>query len=306
MIPPVRLPRWMVVAMLWPTMPLVLHHRSPWAWQRWWCSFGGLLLPLPSATTVDRIEVAGMAVERISVGRPGPGAVLYLHGGGYTTGSTMSHRSGAAFLAQAADTTVYVLEHRLAPEHPHPAAVEDAVAAYRALIAEHGCRPETLAVAGDSSGGGQALAATRSLIDEHNLRPAAVALIAPWTDLADDEPPARRDVVGTAAWGLRCRNTVVGQRDPRDPVLSPIYADAAGLPPVIVEVGTADLMCPQVRRLVQYLRSGGVEVEYTEYPGMWHVFHLLAGVLAPAADAMADLGARLHNRLATAEQSRSA
>lgn len=302
MLPPLRLPRWVVLSMLWPTMPVVLHHRSPWAWQRTMCDLGGMLLPLPRGTVNDPIELAGLPAERITCGDNSAGAVLYLHGGGYTTGSILSHRSGAAFLARSAHVTVYLLEHRLAPEHPHPAAVEDGIAAYLELLHGHGYSPGSLALAGDSSGGGQALAVTRRLLDDHRIRPAALALIAPWTDMADQEPPdgRLRDVVGTAAWGLRCRDAVLAGGDPYDPQLSPMHADLTGFPPVVVEVGGTDLMCPQVRRLVDRLRAARVPVDYTEYPGLWHVFHLLAGVLAPAADAMSDLGARLRARLGSA------
>jgi acetyl esterase/lipase len=219
--------------------------------------------------------------------------VLYLHGGGYTAGSPITHRSLAAFLAREVGAAVYVPDYRLAPEHPYPAALDDAVAAYLELDGP-------IAIAGDSAGGGLAVAAALRLAAQ-GVHPAALALISPWTDPTDDDVSRSRDLVVNVAQGRRAAAAYgAGLADPHDPGFAPMYADPAdlaGLPPTLVHVASTELLHDQVLRFVARLQAAGADVTLRELPGLWHSAHAQAGLLRQARDAVADVGGFLRNHL---------
>src|SRR5439155_13304557 len=144
-----------------------------------------------------------------------------LHGGGYTVGSPRLYRALAAYLSRSSGAVVYSLDYRLAPEHPYPAALDDAVAAFRALVSEHGFAPARIAIVGDSAGGGLAVAAARVLTDS-GLRPAALGLLSPWTDPADEAFTVRRDRVTNARWGKQSATAYRGSAGPTDPAFAPM------------------------------------------------------------------------------------
>ncbi|MGB7738490.1 MAG: alpha/beta hydrolase [Steroidobacteraceae bacterium] len=216
------------------------------------------------------------------------GEVLYLHGGAYCVGSPATHRAISSHLARRTSARVFVADYRLAPEHPFPAAVDDAVAAYRALLRDGGS-PQRIAIIGDSAGGGLALATALRLRELGEPLPAALVLFSPWVDLGTPDrgvEPAGETML-SRAWTAECARLYLGGRDSNDPLASPINGDLRGLPPMLVQVGQDELLLPDARRLQSALAAAGVPVELQEYPRRWHVFQVNAGVLADADRALA-------------------
>ncbi|MDH4167101.1 MAG: alpha/beta hydrolase [Gammaproteobacteria bacterium] len=216
------------------------------------------------------------------------GTVLYLHGGAYCVGSPATHRAITSHLARRTAARVFVADYRLAPEHPFPAAVDDAVAAYRALLRD-GCSTGHSAIIGDSAGGGLALATALRLRDLGEPLPAALVLFSPWVDLGTPDrgvEPAGEAML-SRAWTAECARLYLGGRDSSDPLASPINGELRGLPPTLVQVGQDELLLPDARRLHSALAAAEVPVELQEYPRRWHVFQVNAGVLADADRALA-------------------
>jgi len=289
-----QLPLRLVRATLRPLYRLSLNARLPYPVQRRLLELAAPLHPLPQGTVVRKIRLAGRPAERVTVGATErPTAVLYLHGGAYTCASPATHRSLVAHLAQATGAAVYALDYRLAPEHPYPAALDDAVAAYLELIAEHGVDPARTPVAGDSAGGGLAVAAARRLVDEYGVTPAALGLLSPWVDPGSRTVPFDRDVVITTAWAFRSAEAYLGGGDATDPGYAPLLGNLEGLPPTLIQAGITEVLYPQITEFAGKLRAAGVDVEFTEQTELWHVAHLQAGLVREAADAVNELGAFL-------------
>lgn len=273
------------------------HPRMPLRVQRRVMDAAAVLLRPPRGTVVEPVRLGGRPAERITVGATErPRAVLYLHGGGYNSGSLRTHRALAAELAAAAGAVVWTLDYRLAPEHPYPAALDDAMAAYVDLL-EQGWTPDRLAVAGDSAGGGLATALALRLAGDRGVRPAALALIAPWVDPGDRSAPQARDLVITTASSYAAADQYLGAGDPADPGYAPARGDLSLLPPTLVHVGVTEVLHGQVMRFVAAARAAGAGVAVTEQPDLWHVAHLQAAMLAEAADAVRELGEFLRERL---------
>jgi acetyl esterase/lipase len=212
---------------------------------------------------------------------------LYLHGGGYCTGSPVTHRAITGHLAAHCGARVFAADYRLAPEHPFPAAVDDAASAYRGLL-EQGAAAHDLVIAGDSAGGGLAVAAALRLRELGLPLPRALVLFSPWVDLSLDQlpPSPPGEVMLTPAWISQCARAYVANSDAGHPLVSPVNADLAGLPPTLVQVGTDEILLGDARRLRERLQSAGVQVGYEEYAHRWHVFQANAGLLADADRAM--------------------
>ncbi len=224
--------------------------------------------------------------------------ILYLHGGGYAMGSPDTHRVMAARIAIASRARALVLDYRLAPEHPFPAALEDAVAAYRWLLA-HGTSPEQIVFAGDSAGGGLALAALLALRDAGDPMPAGVVCLSPLTDMEGTGESvitrAKADPI------LRLEDSVVfkhylADHDARSPLLSPLYGDLRGLPPMLIHVGNDEIMLSDSTRLAECARAAGVDVTLDIYEGMWHVWHFFAPYLPEAVQAIGEIGMFVRER----------
>ncbi|MGW4242450.1 alpha/beta hydrolase [Nocardia sp. NPDC004722] len=301
--PDVTLPLPVVRAALSPIFTIMLNARLPFSVQRALMDWGAVAQRPPRGTHHDRIRLGGRPAERVSVGPVSDSAtVLYLHGGGYTVGSPATHRALAGYLARETGCAVQVLDYRLAPEHPFPAALEDAEAAFLDLVAS-GYKPERIAVAGDSAGGGLSLALAERLRDRHGYVPAALGLIAPWAD--PNEVPARdRDLVINKPWSRACAAAYLGAGDGSDTGYAPLLGELRGLPPTYVQADVDELLHDQCTRLVAALRSAGVSVEFTETQGLWHVAQLQASIAAPAAAVTVELGQFLRQALRPA-QSRS-
>jgi epsilon-lactone hydrolase len=245
---------------------------------------------LPRGTTVDEREMAGLRAEVVSVSaRVTEPTVLHFHGGGYCVGSALTPRSWAAHVSARTGSRVVLPEYRLAPEHPHPAALHDARAIWAELSAETG--PRSVVVSGDSAGGGLALALISSLRDEGQDLPAGCILLSPWLDLGRDRHAVpdlvRRDVILTPDWLAACARAYATPESWTEPPVSPLHADHAGLPPLLIQAGTHELLAPDAGLLAARASAAGVDVTYTRWPRLWHDFVLQPGLLAAADSALA-------------------
>lgn len=254
----------------------------------------GDLPPIPGAS-YETVDAGGVEAEWVRPEESTTGTILYLHGGAFCVGSIRSHRRLLTSLCLAAGTRGLNVGYRLAPENPFPAGLDDAVAAYRWLIGPGGERPERVTIAGDSAGGGLALATLLSLRDAGDPLPGATLLLSPWTDLtmSGDSITAREalDPVLTPD-GLRARVPLyLPDGDPAQPLVSTLFADLSGLPPMLVQVGDAEIIYDDSSRLVEKARAAGVDVEMETWPDGYHVFQLMVGTLPEADDAVAKAGA---------------
>ena len=284
----INFPLPVVRAVLNPLYRVAFYDRLPWRAQRLLIDVSSRAQSVPSGTKVARIQLGGRPTELLTHGSTAPTcAVLYLHGGGYTVGSPQTHRSLAARLAKETGSAVYVLDYRLAPEHPYPAALEDAESAFLELVDKAGFRPDQIAVAGDSAGGGLSLAVTQRLVARGHA-PAALGLIAPWGD-PDQIPDRHRDLVINRPWSRACAAAYLGGGDSTDSGYAPLTGELHGLPRTYVQVDVSELLHSQCVELVAALREAGVHVRFTESHGLWHVAQLQAALVAPAADALSEL-----------------
>ena len=218
--------------------------------------------------------------------KPDPLVVLYLHGGGYVSGSPASHRAVTGHLAARCDARVFAADYRLAPEHPFPAALDDALAAYRGLLAE-GVDPGNIVIAGDSAGGGLSVATALRLRELALPLPRALILFSPWTDLGLGHLLLEADeVLLTQPWLHEGARAYLGTQDASHPLVSPVMAQLHGLPPTLIQVGTDEILLKDSRRLHERLAAAGLVTRLEEFPGRWHVFHLFAGILADADRAL--------------------
>lgn len=224
------------------------------------------------------VHVGNLPLHRFDAGgAPGAGAgtILYLHGGGYLAGSAISHGRFAAAVARACGAGLYLPEYRLAPEHPFPAALEDALAVYRYLLDE-GIPPSAIMLAGDSAGGGLALAAAMELREAGIAGPAGLWLLSPWTDLRPRRRIDRGDPV------LRPRDLdsagplYAGQAAPDCPRMSPLLGDLAALPPMLVQAGEIEILCDEARALAAAVNKAGGEATLQVAAGMVHVWPIFS------------------------------
>jgi len=242
----------------------------------------------PRGTSFAAATCGGVAGEWVAArgSAPTPLTFLYLHGGGYLSGSPATHRAITGHLASRCGARVFAADYRLAPEHPFPAALDDAVAACRGLLAE-GVAPGDLVIAGDSAGGGLAAATALRLRELALPLPRALVLFSPWTDLTLEHlAPVAGEVMLNQPWLRDGARHYVAHGDARHPLVSPVFAALQGLPPTLVQVGTDELLLNDSRRLVRRLQDSGVVARLEEYPRRWHVFQLHAGMLADADRAL--------------------
>jgi acetyl esterase/lipase len=255
---------------------------------------GDVTVP-PEGVSYAPATVGGVPGVWVEPGEADPQrTILYLHGGGYVVGSSDTHAKLAGHLAVAAGARAFVADYRLAPEHPHPAALDDALAAYRALLAG-GTDPSQLVVAGDSAGGGLAVALLVAARDAGLPQPAGAIGFSPWVDLActGETFATRADVdlmVTSDLAGMMAGHYLAGA-DPRTATASPLYADLHGLAPMCVQAGDEEVLLADSTRLADRLRDAGVDVELEVFPEMQHVFQIAAGLLPESDDAIAKAGA---------------
>jgi acetyl esterase/lipase len=228
-------------------------------------------------------------------------AILYFHGGGFRLGSVASHRDLISRIAHGSGCRVLAINYRLAPEHRFPAPVDDALAAYRWMLAQ-GLQPKNIAFAGDSAGGNLVLAAMLALRERKLPLPAAAVLMSPWTDLAatgesylsraDADPIHQRPMILALA-----KNYLGEGDDPHHPLASPLYADLAGLPPLLIQVGDRETVLSDSTMLADKARAAGVDVELQVWDSMIHVFQMFGAELAEARAAIGAIGGFLKKHL---------
>lgn len=258
-------------------------------------------LPTPEGVTFSEAVLGGVsALECRSDGNTQAGTLLYFHGGGYVAGSARGYRGLPATLARAANISAVSIDYRLAPENPFPAAIEDGVVAFRALI-EEGIEPDRIVFAGDSAGGGIVVSTLLKLRDAGHPLPAAALLLSPWVDLAcagaSFESKASEDPSLTPA-GLRaCARHYLGQGDPKDPLASPLYADLSGLPPMLIQVGSSEILLDDAVRLARAAGADGTAVRIDVWPEMIHVWQSFAFMLPEGAAAIEDAAAFINAKI---------
>ncbi|OKO81744.1 alpha/beta hydrolase [Bradyrhizobium sp. NAS96.2] len=263
----------------------------------WDAAFAGCSVPV----TCQPVSAGGVDGEWIApANAPRDKAILYFHGGGFRIGSIASHRDLIARIADATGCRVLAIDYRLAPEHRFPAALDDALTAYQYLC-DQGLHPEDIAFAGDSAGGNLVLAAMLAARDRGLPLPAAGVLMSPWTDLAATgasyESRAEADPIHQRAMILALAKNYLGKDgDVSDPLASPLYADLAGLPPLLVQVGDRETVRDDSVDLAARAKAAGVDVELQVWDGMIHVFQLFPEI-AQAREAIASIAAFLRNHL---------
>jgi len=255
----------------------------------------------PVGVTISRETLAGRNSERYTpIGAPSDAVVLFFHGGGYCIGSLNTHRSFVARLAEASGVSWIAFDYRLAPEHRFPGAVDDAVAAYRALLRE-GYATNRIVMAGDSAGGGLVLAAIAALRDSGDPLPAAGVCLSPWTDLAmtgaSIDSKAPEDPM-LAPWELHAfaRHYLNGA-DARNSLASPLYADYRGFSPLLIHVGDAEVLRDDSARLAQRARDAGVEVEFKLAAEMVHVWHFFSALIPEGEAGLKEVGAFVKRKI---------
>lgn len=263
-----------------------------------------------NVTSFSRYVTRGVRVERVQVeGIPaawlGPEGtredkiILYLHGGGYVSGSINTHLILCLPMTQVLKRNILLPEYRLAPERPFPAALDDALTAYRWLLRE-GYSSQNIVLAGDSAGGGLSLATTLALRDAGDPLPAAVVCLSPWTDLTNSgqshttkaavEPVLKTDVLKQwAAW-------YADSTPLTHPLVSPVYADFHGFPPLLIQVGSDEILLDDARRLAEKARANGVDVTIRIWEGLWHAWHALGGLTPESAQAFEEIRAFLQEK----------
>lgn len=252
---------------------------------------------LPKQSRFSRVMAGDVACEWMEMPRVARDRVfLFLHGGAYHSGSPRTHRLLTAHLSRACHMRVLVPEYRLAPEHPFPAAVKDALAAYGWLLSQ-GIGENQIVVGGDSAGGGLALTMLLALRKAGAKMPRAAILLAPWTDLTASSQSYRTlrrfDPIITQE-ALRAAGVwYAGDRDPADPMLSPLFADLSGLPPMLIHAASDEVMVDDSRLLAERARAHGVDATLKIYDGLWHVFHAAGIEIPESRQAIDEIGAYL-------------
>ena len=259
------------------------------------------LFPVAQDVTVEKVDANGVPAEWVSApGARTDAAVLYLHGGGYVIGSVNTHRDLVSRISRASGLRALSLDYRLAPEDPHPAAVDDALAGYRYLL-DQGIAPERIVVAGDSAGGGLTIATLVAIKDAGLPQPAAGVPLSPWVDMEgigdsmtskdEADPMVHKDgLIGMA-------QAYLGGKDPRTPLAAPLYADLSGIAPLLIQVGTSETLLDDSNRIAEKARSQGVSVVLEPWDDMIHVFQMFASMLPEGQQAIDRIGEFVKERV---------
>ena len=257
---------------------------------------------LPDGVKVEAGALGGVPAEIVTPGAGGAGTFLYFHGGGYAIGSPVSHRHLVAAIATASRTRAFALDYRRAPEHPFPAAVDDALSGYRGLL-DAGVAPGSIVLGGDSAGGGLTVATLIAIRDAGLALPAAGVCISPWTDLANEADTYRthadRDPLVFQEDIDRWGGAYLAGADPRAPLASPLHADLASLPPLLIQVGSEEVLLDDSRRLAERCEAAGVEASLEVWDDMIHVWHWFGEYLDEAGAAVRRIGEFARAQLAT-------
>jgi acetyl esterase/lipase len=259
-------------------------------------------LPLEPGVSERRVDLGGVsAIELVRSGGARDPVLLYFHGGGYRIGSALAYRSYGSRLAAACRARVVLVDYRLAPEHPFPAAVEDAVRAYRGLLAS-GVGAARIVACGDSAGGGLSAALLVALIRERQPLPAGAICLSPWVDLTNRAASYRSNAATDKLFGARQAEEAaalyLAGQDPTDPLASPLFADWKGMPPLLIQVGDVEVLLDDARALAERARAAGVDVRISVYAEMPHVWQLAFPAFPEAVRAVEEIAAFVRERTA--------
>ncbi len=248
-----------------------------------------------SVSPVDMDGVSGLWL--VPEGCESAPVILYFHGGGFRLASARAYRPYGSQLARACQARVLLVDYRLAPEHQFPAAVDDAVTAYRWLRAQ-GQPAERIVIGGDSAGGGITASALVALRDAGDALPAGGVCISPWVDLTNTNESFKTrvdaDKLFSPAQAAEATALYLGDSDPKNPLASPVFADLSGLPPLLVHVGDAEVLLDDASALAERARAASVEVTHRIYPEMPHVWHLSYPAFPEAVEAVDEIAAFVH------------
>ena len=253
------------------------------------------ILTLPVDVNVERLDVDGVPAEWITT----PGAseqqvILYLHGGYYVSGSCNTHRDLVSRISRASKACVLLIEYRLAPEHPFPKGLEDAIKAYNWLVSTKKISQKNIIIAGDSAGGGLTLATLLKLKNMKTELPIAAICLSPWTDLAitgdSIKTKSEEDPALTPERTEYCAKLYLGEENPQSPLASPLYGDLKGLPPLLIQIGTAEILLDDSLRLAKHAKEAGVDVKLEVWEDMIHVFQAYAEVSPEGQDGINKIG----------------
>ncbi|MGE5780680.1 MAG: alpha/beta hydrolase [Hyphomicrobiales bacterium] len=261
----------------------------------------GSTSPLAGDIGLEPIDANGVAAEwSLAPGSDPSKVLLFFHGGGYCSGSIVSHRGMVTEAGRAAQARTLAVGYRLAPEHPFPAAIEDARSAYRFLL-DQGVAPSKIAIGGDSAGGGLTLALMTSVRDAREPLPACAWLVSPWVDLrmsgANLAEKAAIDPLISKPYLEELASAYLAGADPANPLVSPLNADLAGLPPLLVQVGSAETLLDDAVRIARRAGAADVRVNLEIWPHMIHAWHLWAAQLEAGRRAIASGGAFIRAHL---------
>ena len=255
----------------------------------------GNMMRVPKDAKCEPIDIAGVPAEWISVPESiNDRVLLYFHGGGYIAGSINSHREYCVHLARASKTRVLLIDYRRAPEHRFPAALEDATKVYDWLVSSGGINPKNIVIAGESAGGGLTIATLLKLRDDNKELPVAGIPLSPYLDLAVTGESVKNkadiDPMSTEAMLKFCAEQYLGEGDKKNPLASPLYADLKGIPPLYIQVGTAELLLDDSIRFADLAKAAGVEVSLELWDDMIHMFQMFAALAPEGQDAINKIG----------------
>ncbi len=245
--------------------------------------------PMPGGIKERSTELAGIDTRQLTP-TPCYGAILYLHGGAYCTGSPDSHREMVARIARTTEREAFILHYRLAPEHPYPAALDDAMAAYTDLLSRH----QDIVLVGDSAGGGLAMALAERISQTDYAQPNAMVLLSPWCDLTCSGPTMesnrRIDPMLHPDWLTSSAAMYAAESAKDEPGISPLFGDMSGYPRTLIQVGSDEILLSDATRAEAAMKEAGVDVTLQVSEGMWHVFQFHAAILKSSKKAVYKIG----------------
>ncbi|MEJ7927430.1 alpha/beta hydrolase [Sphingobium sp. AN641] len=262
-----------------------------------------MLAPPLDDAEFEAVDAGGVPGEWVNLPGTIPSRVLlYLHGGGYFFGSAKDYRGMVSRLCRAADMRGLSLDYRLAPENKFPAALDDALAGYQWLLSQ-GVPSNQIVIAGDSAGGGLTLAVLVALRDQGAPLPAAAVCISPFTDQAKEgssilSKAALDPIISSDLLDVVTDHYIGREGDPRSPLASPLYAELAGLPPVLILVGSFEVLLDDSTRFAARAKSAGVELEIDVWEGMTHIWPFFAAIIPEGRQAIEQMGAYIADKLA--------
>ena len=249
---------------------------------------------VPAGTKTSAVQAGGVIAEWVE--HPdcdGDGVFLLMHGGGFASGGPVTHRKLASYISQATNMRVLVPDFRLSPEHPFPAGLHDCLAVYGALLSD-GVPADKLAIGGDSSGGGLAASMLVALQTADGPMPSSITMMSPWLDLTCAHESYTRNADADPVISKERNALYAGwyydEADPENPILSPLFADLAKMPPILLQVGEIEVLVDEAIAFTDKARAAGVETELEVWPHMWHVWHQRAPEVPEALEAITKIG----------------